>query len=217
MAIFLLVPGGWHGGWCFEAIADGLSAAGHVVQALTLAGPDGTLIPEANLEFHITEVVRTIETYGESVILLGHSYGGMVITGAADRIPEKVRSLVYVDAHVPENGDTVWSLTSQRYREIFITGATADGLTCRPPPNLDPRCRPHPMGAFLQAITLIGHWHRVPQKIYVGAHGWSGSPFLSLYERLKNDKEWTTLTLDCGHNIPHAASQSLIDILLNQT
>lgn len=78
---------------------------------------------------------------------------------------------------------------------MFVAGAAADGLNCAPPPSLDPRCRPHPIGTFLQSITLTGRWRDVPRKTFVGAHGWEGSPFLELYRRLSHEPDWTTFSV----------------------
>lgn len=216
MATFILIPGGWQGGWAFEKVEPLLVARGHKTKALTLAGLGEVPAPAANLASHIDEAVQAIRGSSGDLVLVGQSYGGMVITGAADVEPTNIRALVYADAYVPQSGDCVWSLTSARFREAFITGAMADGLTCAPPPNLDPRCRPHPIGTFLQAIELTGRWRRVSRKIYVGAHGWEGSPFLYLYARLSVDPEWETLALKCGHNIARLEPEALVEILLAQ-
>lgn len=216
MASFILIPGGWQGGWAFEKVANLLVARGHHAEPLTLAGLGDVPAPSANLALHISEAVRAIRAHDDQVVLVGHSYGGMVVSGAADAEPAKVRALVYSDAYVPESGDSVWSLTSARFRDAFIAGVAADGLNCAPPPNLDPRCRPHPIGAFLQAIDLVGRWREVPRKTFVGAHGWEGSPFLELYRRLSVDPAWTTYAFDCGHNIPRLKPEAFVEILLAQ-
>jgi pimeloyl-ACP methyl ester carboxylesterase len=216
MATFILIPGGWQGGWAFEKVANLLMARGHKVRALTLAGLGEVPAPATNLAFHIDEAVQAIRESSGDLVLVGQSYGGMVITGAADIDPTTIRALVYADAYVPQTGQSVWSLTSPRFREAFITGAMADGLTCAPPANLDPRCRPHPIGTFLQAIELSGRWRQVSRKIYVGAHGWEGSPFLDLYGRLSLDPEWKTVALNCGHNIARLEPEALTEILLAQ-
>jgi len=216
MATFVLIPGGWQGGWAFEKVASLLIAHGHNAEPLTLAGLGDVLAPSANLALHIREAVGAIRAHHDEIVLVGHSYGGMVVSGAADVEFARIRALVYSDAYVPESGDSVWSLTSPHFRDTFIAGAAADGLTCAPPPNLDPRCRPHPMGTFLQAIDLAGHWRNVPRKTFVGAHGWEGSPFRNLYQRLKADPEWTTFAFYCGHNIPRLKPEALVEILLAQ-
>jgi pimeloyl-ACP methyl ester carboxylesterase len=216
MATFILIPGGWQGGWAFEQVASLLTAQGHNAQPLTLAGLGDVPAPSANLDLHISEAVQAINAHQGEIVLAGHSYGGMVVSGAADAAPDKIRALVYSDAYVPDSGDALWSLTSPRFRDAFIAGATADGLTCAPPPNSDPRCRPHPIGTFLQAIKLSGRWRDVPRKTFIGAHGWDGSPFLDLYQRLKADPAWTTHAFDCGHNIPRLKPEAFVEILLAQ-
>lgn len=216
MATFILIAGGWQGGWVYQEVADLLTTEGHRVLAVTLSGLGDVPAPTANLDTHIGEIVDVIKAQRDGVILVGQSYGGMVVSGVADAEPSRIRALVYVDAYVPDNGDSVWSLTTPRFRDMFIAGAKADGLNCMPPPNMDPRCRPHPMGTFLQAISLGGRWHDVPRKTYVGAHGWQGSPFLGLYQRLSGDPEWSTVSLDCGHNVARLQPEALTKILLAQ-
>jgi pimeloyl-ACP methyl ester carboxylesterase len=215
MTRFVLVPGGWHGGWAFDAVSARLSSAGHEVQALTLAGLGKEPANGANLDRHIDEVVEALRAREGEAVLLGHSYGGMVITGAADREPSRVKGIVYADAYVPNDGSSVWSLTTDRYRERFIAGVAADGLHCAAPAHLDKRCRPHPMATFLQAIRLTGDWRKVRRKVYVAAFGWEGSPFIALYERLGADPEWITHRLDCAHDIPRLAPEALAQVLLD--
>jgi pimeloyl-ACP methyl ester carboxylesterase len=214
MARFVLVPGGWHGGWAFDAVGGALAGAGHDVQALTLAGLGDAPAPGANLDRHIGEAVQALRAHDAPAVLVGHSYGGMVITGAADTEPSCVKALVYADAYVPDDGASVWSLATTAYHERFINGAAADGLTCAPPAHLDKRCRPHPMATFLQAIKLAGDWRRVRDKCFIAAT-WDGSPFADLYERLRRDPAWTTHRLDCAHDIPRLAPEALTRILLN--
>eukprot|EP01034_Spumella_vulgaris_P039490 gene39490-48797_t len=128
----------------------------------------------ANLDSHVDEVVQALHEGDAPAVLVGHSYAGMVITGAADRAPSRVGALVYADAYVPEHGDSLWSLTSQAYRDRFIAGVAVDGLNCAAPGHLDPRCRAHPMATFLQAIALTDDWRKVRCKAYVAAFGWEG-------------------------------------------
>ena len=214
MARFVLVPGGWHGGWAFDAVSALLSSEGNEVQALTLSGLGDEASSEVNLDRHVDDVLQAIRARDTNVVLIGHSYGGMVITGAADREPSRVDALVYADAYVPDDGASVWSLTSQSYRDRFIAGVAADGLNCAPPAHLDSRCRPHPIATFLQAIKLSGRWRDVRSKTFIAALGWEASPFLHLYERLQQDPQWATYPLDCAHDIPRLASAALAQILL---
>ncbi|MEO8390054.1 MAG: alpha/beta fold hydrolase [Polaromonas sp.] len=214
MARFVLVPGGWHGAWAFDAVSNALSGEGHEVQALTLSGLGDEPANGANLESHINEVAHAVRGRDTRAVLVGHSYGGMAITGAADKESSRVKAIIYVDAYVPDNGASVWSLTTPNYRERFIAGAAADGLTCAPPAHLDTRCRPHPMAAFLQTIKLTGNWRKIRSKAFIAACGWEGSPFVELYERLQLDPEWATQSLDCAHDVPRLAPEALAEILL---
>ncbi|MGM4922749.1 alpha/beta fold hydrolase [Tardiphaga sp. 804_B3_N1_9] len=214
MATFILIPGGWQGGWIYQQVAEILTAHGHKAVPMTLAGLGDAPAPTANLDTHIGEVVATAGAQHDDLVIVGQSYGGMIVSGAADTEPSQIRALVYVDAYVPDTGDSVWSLTTPRFRDLFIAGAEADGLTCTPPPNLDPRCRPQPIGTFLQSIKLRGRWHDVPRKTFVGAFGWEGSPFHDLHERLSDDPEWSTFAFDCGHNVARHKPEALADILL---
>lgn len=215
MATFILIAGGWQGGWVYEKVADILTTHGHRAVPITLSGLGDVPAPMANLDTHIEEVVDAVKSH-DDVVLVGHSYAGMVVSGAADADPSRIRALIYVDAYVPESGDSVWSLTTPRFREMFIEGAKGDGLNCAPSPSMDSRCRPHPMGTFLQAIQLTGRWREVPRKTYVGAHGWEGSPFRDLYARLESDPDWSTVALDCGHNVARLKPEALAEILLAQ-
>jgi pimeloyl-ACP methyl ester carboxylesterase len=214
MATFILIPGGWQGGWVYQQVADILTARGHKALPITLSGLGDTPAPTANLEVHIGEVVNVVRSYRDDLVIVGQSYGGMIVSGAADAEPSKIRALVYVDAYVPDSGDSVWSLTTPRFRDVFVAGAKADGLTCAPPPNLDPRCRPHPIGTFLQSVNLSGRWREVPRKTFIGASGWDGSPFLDLYKRLSGEREWSTFAFNCGHNVARLKPEALTEILL---
>lgn len=216
MATFILIPGGWQGGWVYEKVADLLTAHGHKALPITLSGLGDVPASMANLDTHIEEVVRIVESQQDNVVIVGQSYGGMVVSGVADADPSRIRALVYVDAYVPDPGDSVWSLTTPRFRELFVDGAKTDGVNCAPSPNMDTRCRPHPMGTFLQSINLSGRWREVPRKIFVGAHGWEGSPFRDLYTRLDSDPEWSTYALNSGHNVARLDPEALTEILLAQ-
>jgi pimeloyl-ACP methyl ester carboxylesterase len=216
MATFILIPGGWQGGWVYQTVADRLAAQGHRALPVTLSGLGDTPAPMANLETHIGEVVDLMAAQDDDLVLVGQSYGGMVVSGAADATPSRVRALVYVDAYVPDTGDSVWSLTTPGFREVFVAGAKADGLICAPPSHLDPRCQPQPIGTFLQSITLTGRWRQAPRKTFVGAFGWEGSPFLDLHRRLSAEPDWSTFALDCGHNVARLEPDALVEILLAQ-
>ncbi len=114
MATFVLVHGGWAGSVVWRQLAPRLRKAGHEVYAPTLTGIGARkhlLNREIDLDTHIQDVIGVIDDADLSdIVLVGHSYGGMVISGVADRVPEKVASLVYLDAFVPENGQSNFSM-----------------------------------------------------------------------------------------------------------
>ncbi len=111
MATFVLVHGGWHGGWCWQKVIPFLEAAGHAVYATTLTGlaeRASELSPEVGLDTHIQDIVGLLEAKDlHGVILVGHSYGGMVITGVVDAVPERIAHLVYLDTFVPRDGESM--------------------------------------------------------------------------------------------------------------
>src|SRR3984957_20745503 len=111
MATFVLVHGAWHGSWCWKRVRQALQAAGHNVFTPTLTGVadrSHLLSPDVNLDTHIDDVVNLIRWEELSdVVLCGHSYGGMVITGVADALSDRIRSLVYLDAFVPKDGEAL--------------------------------------------------------------------------------------------------------------
>src|SRR6516162_1747271 len=111
MATFVLVQGGWHGGWCWQKVIPYLEEAGHEVYAPTLTGlaeRASELSPDIGLDTHIQDVVGLLsEKHLHGVILVGHSYGGMVITGVVDAVPERIAHLVYFDTFVPRDGESM--------------------------------------------------------------------------------------------------------------
>jgi len=111
MATFVLVHGGWHGGWCWQKVIPFLEAAGHEVYAPTLTGLAervSELSPDVGLDTHIQDIVGLLQEQNlHGVILVGHSYGGMVITGVVDAVPERIAHLVYLDTFVPRDGESM--------------------------------------------------------------------------------------------------------------
>lgn len=114
MADVVLVHGAWHGAWCWRKLLPGLWAAGHRAFAVDLTGLGARrhlFRPDIGLTHHVDDVVSTLEAEElQRVVLVGHSYAGMVITGVADRCVERLSSLIYLDAVVPESGES-WSST----------------------------------------------------------------------------------------------------------
>ncbi|MHA7984325.1 alpha/beta fold hydrolase [Rathayibacter sp. CAU 1779] len=225
MATFVLVPGAWHGPWTFEGVIPLLEASGHTVHAVTLTGlrpdDDEATIARTNLDTHANDVLQLLDrNHIADATLVGHSYGGMVIAAAADRAAGRVSRLVHLDAYVPHDGDSCWTLTTDAYRHAFATGAADTGYAVRPPfraPNGgDPRRRPHPLASLLQSIRLGGEADRVPRRDFIYCSGWEdGTPFAGLRARLQADPAWHVHDLPTGHNAmredPHAVA-ALLDL-----
>ena len=114
MATFVLVHGSFHGGWCWDGVAERLRAAGHAVFAPTLTGlgeRSHLLSPEVDLDTHIADIAGVIAWQDlHDIVLVGHSYGGMVTTGVCDRLSDRIAVHVCLDALVPSDGDTVMGL-----------------------------------------------------------------------------------------------------------
>ncbi|MEU9085427.1 alpha/beta hydrolase family protein [Streptomyces sp. NPDC048357] len=219
MTTFVLVPGAWHGAWVFEPLARQLRAHGHQAHPLTLTGLGDRrhlLTATVNLDTHIADLVNLLTDHRiTDAVLVGHSYAGMVITGAADRVPERVAGLVYVDAVVPEDGDSCWSLVTDQERAWYLGGVGETGYTSAPLPFFDPRATPHPLASLMQSVRLEGGLDRYHTRDYVYATGWEGrSPFTPLYERLADDPDWRTHALAGGHNLMRDAPEELLKVLL---
>jgi pimeloyl-ACP methyl ester carboxylesterase len=121
-ATFVLVHGAWHGGWCWKKVTPLLRAAGHEVFAPTLTGlgeRSHLLTRDVGLETHITDIEQVLEYEDlRNVVLVGHSYAGMVITGVGDRAADRIGQLVYVDAFLPENGKALTDYSLRAFPPI---------------------------------------------------------------------------------------------------
>jgi len=217
MATFVLVHGAWHGGWCYARSAKILRGQGHEVFTPTLTGVGERAHlagREVNLSLHVLDVCNVLKWEDlTDVVLCGHSYSGMVVTGVADAMPERVRSLVYLDAYVPENGKAVWDYYLPERREAVTQGALSAGG--RMPPSLaerfnvnaadrawvDEKCVPMAIACFLERIQLTGAHEKVKKRMYICARGRGPSPFPQFYEKLKNDKAWTVHATQTGHDV----------------
>lgn len=147
MSTYLLVHGAWHSGQCWERVVPLLASAGHRVAAPTLTGYGDTahlLSPEVGLDTHVEDVVTLItEEDLTEVILVGHSYAGLVISSAANRIPDRVAHLVYLDAMVPEDGETAVDVLPVAQAQIDRALESDSGWRIPPLPELPP-----PTGLF---------------------------------------------------------------------
>jgi pimeloyl-ACP methyl ester carboxylesterase len=218
MADIVLVPGAWHAGWYFDPVVPALRAAGHRVFPVTLTGlgdrrhlTNGAI----NLDTHVQDVVQLFEDEGiQDAMLVAHSYGGMVTTGVSDRLPGRIRSLVYLDAQLPENGQRWWDLVSPPFHGMML-GSSVDGLTAPAPPGLDPRTAPHPLATLLQPLPVSATAFDVAHKIFVWAEGFVGGPIEPTYRRLVTTKGWETHSVPHGHDLMGEAPQEMLELLLS--
>jgi pimeloyl-ACP methyl ester carboxylesterase len=228
---YVLVHGAWHGSWCWKRVRKNLRDAGHQVFTPTLTGlGERSHLNSAavNLPTHIADVVNLLRWEDLSdVILCGHSYGGNVITGVADRIPERIRTLVYLDAFVPEAGECVFDLHSpERARQMRLQAQMAgDGWNVPPIPAerfnvnqgdaawVNAQCTFQSIASFEEHIRL----NRVPSHAHYATHilatGWDNSPFRAAQKRAKA-KGWKTRTVACGHEVMLDLPGELTDLLL---
>ncbi len=169
MATFVIVHGAFGGGWEWREVAAHLRARGHEVFTPSLTGHAERVhlaTPETGLETHIQDILNVL-TYEDlhEVVLTGQSYGGMVITGVADRVPERLRHLVYLNALVPQDGQSAFDLLLPEMRRRFAESAVAAGDGWRvpaPPFEDDPRIAAfargryvaEPLRAFAEPIRL---------------------------------------------------------------
>ncbi|MGW4246743.1 alpha/beta fold hydrolase [Nocardia sp. NPDC004722] len=220
VATFVLVPGARHGGWWFEPLARQLRERGHEAYAVTLTG-----IGErahlagggVNLDTHIADVVGVLEGNDlDDVVLVGHSSGGMSVTGAADAVPQRIRALVYLDAFVPRDGDSVWSLSPQVWRDRYLADVGGDGysmgLSGFP---TDARVTAQPLASMLQSIRLTGAAEKIARKHYLFMTEYAETPFTQFYDRLRLDPSWTVHTRPFGHNVMAEIPEEVLKLVLH--
>lgn len=245
MAAYVLVGGGWLGGWCWQPVARRLRDHGHDAYPVTLTGLGERAhlaTPEVNLETHITDVINLVEFEDlHDLVLLGHSYAGLVVTGVADRIPERVSQLVYLDTGpVPANTALIQlfppEARSQIERQVEVLG---DGWRFpMPPPEvlgtmgslegldedglalLRSRAVPQPFGTYTQPLRLENPSRESPARVailcsfsldQVQAAIASDDP---LFRQLAGPN-WQFVELPTGHWPMFSRPEDLADLLLD--
>ena len=179
---FVLVHGAWHGGWCWRRVADRLRRDGHAVFTPTLTGlgeRSHLLRPGIDLATHVADIVNLMRWERLSdVVLCGHSYGGFVISGVAEEMPALIRSIVFLDAFLPENGDTILKLTGPAVQDAIRAAlqrndlgvpprsAEAFGVNAADRQWVDDLCVPQPIGTFTSPIALSGARERIARKTH---------------------------------------------------
>lgn len=232
MATYVLVHGGGHGGWCYKPVATRLRAAGHEVYAPTLSGLGERrhlIGPDVGLPTHITDVVNLLfyEDLDE-VILVGHSYGGMVITGVADRAPERIAHLVYLDAAQPRDGESLADLTPAIMMHARHGGRVVDGVELVLWPErgntfgvVDPRVAawmadrltPHPWQSFEDRLELRQEEvvRALPRTSINCTETLARRPPEKRHRALEADNVWE---IDTGHDLMLTEPDEVASMLL---
>ena len=183
-AIFVLVHGAWHGGWCWKKVSPLLKGEGHQVYTPTLTGlgeRSHLLTKEIDLEMHIHDIVFMLKYEDlQDVILVGHSYGGMVITGVANKERKRLNHIVYLDAFLPEIQKSLQDYVSISFEEIAkskgngwqipLLGGSVESLGIKEKDDIDwmtPRIGPQPLKTFTQRLNLSAPLDTSLKKTYI--------------------------------------------------
>ena len=245
MAAFVLVPGAWLGGWVWERTAHRLRQRGHDVHPVTLTGLGERARlggPNVNLDTHVADVVDLVRDQGlHDVVLLGHSYAGIVVTGAADRIPERLAKVVYLESgpvpdgvayldmedpkakerderQVAETGDG-WRLAMPSWEELEqVNGASLEGLGDAERAWLRDHATDHPFGTYTQPLRLRDEAAEPLPKVLIS----SSFPLEQVRELIAGghpwfaalaSPEWELLELRTGHWPMASRPDDLADLL----
>jgi len=231
MTAFVLVHGAWQGGWAWSRLSPLLEAEGHQVYAPTLTGlaeRASQISKDVNLSIHVEDVCRLIIAEDlDDMVLVGHSYGGMVIAGAAEQVEERIRSFVVLDGFVPEDGKAMreyWpgSVMSWLDKEAEKSGGVsvpplpAESLAVAPENRafVDSRATPQPYGTFNEVIRLSGARERIVNKCFIRASRFRSHPFDAVVKRLETDAGWRCETVDSGHMPMLDTPERLAELLL---
>jgi pimeloyl-ACP methyl ester carboxylesterase len=218
-ATFVVVHGAWTGGWSWQRVIDRLHAKGHRAFAPTLTGlcERSHLASDAvNLDTHIADIVNEITWKDlEGIVLVAHSYGGMVATGVAEKIADRIASIVYVDAFIPDDNQSFLDMVPSWRPEGPLIEAQpsspGDYLNEADRSWVDGKATPQPAGTFRQKPRVTGAYQRIARKTFVEATGWDG--FRETAERLRADPSWTVRQVACGHDVAIDAPDDLVRIL----
>lgn len=229
MADFVLVHGAWHGAWCWKRVIAPLWAAGHRVFAVTLTGVGDRahlLNRHVTLDTHIADVAKVFETEELlDAVLVGHSYGGMVITGVADRIPARLRHLVYLDAMVPHPGES-WSAShspdtrAARCKAIAEQGSlpapdpAAFGLEGDDRAWVARRQTPHPGGCYDTPLHFDAEALASLPRTFIDCNAPALPTVAVARQRVRAEPGWNVIEIATGHDAMISAPEPLLAALL---
>jgi pimeloyl-ACP methyl ester carboxylesterase len=231
MADFVLVHGAWLGAWCWQRVLPGLWRGGHRAFAVTLSGTGERahqLSPSISLRTHVDDVAAVIEHEElRAAVLVGHSYAGMVITALADRLPDRIARLVYLDAVVPESGES-WSSTHEEKTRAERRQAIAVGGTIAPPhPKvyglsgddaawLQRRQTPHPGAMYDEALAFdAARVARLP-RTFIDCTAPALPTIAAMRRRVREQPGWRVVEIATGHLPMVSAPKELLAALLEE-
>ena len=232
MATFLVCHGAWSAAWAWKKVRPLLRAAGHDIFTPTYTGL-GERSHHAGrgitLDTHIADVLGVLECEDlRDIVLVGHSYGGMVATGVADRAAERIARIIYLDAFVPENGQSLFDLLPQSERAARSEAARAQGDGWLLPPNptppdtsaedvawITPRRRWQPITTFTQPLALGGASSHLPRTYIHCTRIAPSDPFGQFARRFKAHSGWTFFEMDASHS-PNVTAPAELARLLDQ-
>lgn len=223
MADYVLVHGAWGGSQSYMRTRADLQAAGHRVLVCKLRGlgtRQDELHPGITLSDHIDDVCEQIAEAGfDRFILAGHSYGGMVITGTAARLGARIDAICYIDAFLPDDGQSLWDITGEYEHNWYIDSQKHKPGYVDPIGSIDFTVVPdmvgyHPLLTLLEAVTLTGEEATIPRRAYIFATGYQPTPFPPFAAKAKA-QGWDYHETDCSHFVMADRPELTRDVLLS--
>ncbi len=220
----VFVHGAWGGGWQFHKVEPLLEAAGHRVYRPTMTGLGERVHlagPRVDLSTHIEDIVNVLEFEDlSSVVLVGHSYGGMVISGVAERVPQRIARLVYFDALVPSDGESVMDLVGDRLGRMAMAGAGGAEPWQLVPLWVEegkplPVDVPQPMATFTEPIKLGNpEAQDIPTAFLLTVEAGKTSDEFDFFAERARARGWPVATMEGGHNPQWFQPEAFVDALI---
>ena len=238
MSALVLIHGAWHGAWCWRRVLPGLRAAGHGAHAVTLTGVGERahlLRPDLRLRDHIADVLGLIdaEELGDDLVLVGHSYGGLVMTGVADALLArglKPRHLVYVDAVTPHPGESWSSQHAPETVRARLEAAAHRPDGAMPPPDaavfgldgadrdwVNRRQTPQPAGVYQDRLDFDAARIATLPRTFIDCTAPALPTIAVMRERVRREPGWQVVELATGHDPMISAPEALVKLLLDCT
>jgi pimeloyl-ACP methyl ester carboxylesterase len=228
MAVFVVAHGAWSAGWAWKKMRPLLHGAGHEFFTPTYTGLGERVHlanPAVDLSTHIEDILNVLSFEDlRDVVLIGHSYGGMVATGVADRARDRIAQLVYLDAFAPNDGESLFDRQPADMRERLREAARTNNGWLIPPgpmpadtPEADaawaaPRRMPQPLKCFEQKLRLNADFTLPRSYIYCKRNA-PGDVFRQFAERAQREAGWRAFDIDASHNPHITAPGALFDLL----